>query len=67
LKLLVIDEYPVIADSIRLSLRERGHVANVAHTGGHGRMFAMVHDYDTLVLSCVLPYITAGDGAAPAE
>jgi two-component system OmpR family response regulator len=58
LKLLVIDDDPVIADFIRLSLSERGHVVDVAHTGDHGRMLAMVYDYDALVLDYVLPDTT---------
>jgi two-component system OmpR family response regulator len=58
LKLLVIDDDPVIADFIRLSLGERGHVVDVAHTGDHGRMLAMVYDYDALVLDYVLPDTT---------
>jgi two-component system, OmpR family, response regulator len=57
-KLLVVDDDPVIADFIRLSLQERGHVVDVAHTGEHGRMLAMVYDYDALVLDYVLPDTT---------
>jgi DNA-binding response OmpR family regulator len=61
LKLLVIDDDQVIADFIRLSLRERGHVVDVAHTGDHGRMLAMVYDYDAVVLDYVLPDTTGVD------
>ena len=58
MKLLVVDDDPVIADFIRLSLQERGHVVDVAHTGEHGRMLAMVYDYDAVVLDYVLPDTT---------
>ncbi|WP_420126481.1 response regulator transcription factor [Longimicrobium sp.] len=61
MKLLVIDDDPMIADFIRLSLGERGHVVDVAHTGDHGRMLAMVYEYDALVLDFVLPDTTGVD------
>ncbi len=58
MKLLVVDDDSVIADFIRLSLQERGHVVDVAHTGEHGRMLAMLYDYDAVVLDYVLPDTT---------
>ncbi len=61
MKLLVVDDDSLIADFIRLSLQERGHVVDVAHTGEHGRMLAMVYDYDAVVLDYVLPDTTGVD------
>lgn len=61
MKLLVVDDDPAIAEFIRLSLQERGHVVDVAHTGEHGRMLAMVYDYDAVVLDYVLPDTTGVD------
>ncbi len=58
MKVLVVDDDAVLAEFIRMGLRERGHAVDVAHTGAHGRMLAMVHDYDVVVLDYVLPDVT---------
>ena len=58
MKVLVVDDDTLIAEFIRLSLKERGHVVDVAHTGEHGRSLAMVYDYDAVVLDHVLPDTT---------
>lgn len=61
MKFLVVDDDALIADFIRLSLQEQGHVVDVAHTGAHGRTLAMVYDYDAIVLDYVLPDTTGVD------
>lgn len=58
MKVLVVDDDTLIAEFIRLSLKERGHVVDVAHTGEHGRSLAMVYDYDAVILDYVLPDTT---------
>ncbi|HEY0036742.1 MAG TPA: response regulator transcription factor [Longimicrobium sp.] len=58
MKVLVVDDDTLIAEFIRLSLKEQGHVVDVAHTGEHGRSLAMVYDYDAVVLDYVLPDTT---------
>lgn len=60
-KVLVVDDDTLIAEFIRLSLKERGHVVDVAHTGEHGRSLAMVYEYDAVILDYVLPDTTGVD------
>jgi DNA-binding response OmpR family regulator len=54
-KLLVVDDDTLIADFVRLALKEDGHSVDVAHTGAEGRTLALVHDYDVVVMDYVLP------------
>ena len=61
MKLLVVEDDAPLAEFIRLSLKEHGHAVDVAHTGEHGRMLAMVYDYDAIVLDYVLPDTTGVD------
>ncbi|HEU4454125.1 MAG TPA: response regulator, partial [Longimicrobium sp.] len=61
MKVLVVDDDTVLAEYIRMGLREHGHAVDVAHTGAHGRTLAMVHDYDAIVLDYVLPDVTGLD------
>jgi len=57
-KVLVVDDDTLLAEFIRLALKEQGHVVDVAHTGEHGRSLAMVYNYDALILDYVLPDTT---------
>ncbi|HEX2205411.1 MAG TPA: response regulator transcription factor [Longimicrobium sp.] len=58
MKLLVVDDDAMIAEFIRLSLKEQGHAVDVAHAGTEGRTMAMVGDYDAVVLDYMLPDVT---------
>jgi DNA-binding response OmpR family regulator len=55
MRLLVVDDDNMIAEFIRLALREHGHAVDVACTGAEGRTLAMVYDYDAVILDYVLP------------
>ncbi|MGH7444652.1 MAG: response regulator transcription factor [Longimicrobiales bacterium] len=55
MRLLIVDDDPLIAEFVRRGLQEEGHVVDVAHDGEHGRMLALVEPYDALILDVVLP------------
>jgi two-component system, OmpR family, response regulator len=55
MRILVIEDDRLLADYVRLALREDGHAVDVIHTGGEGQTLAMVHDYDVIILDQGLP------------
>jgi two-component system OmpR family response regulator len=55
MRILIVDDDPLIAEFVRRGLQEEGHVVDVAHDGQHGRMLALVEPYDALILDVVLP------------
>lgn len=55
MRILIVDDDPLIAEFVRRGLQEEGHVVDVAHDGEQGRMLAMVEPYDALILDVVLP------------
>lgn len=55
MRILIVDDDPLIAEFVRRGLQEEGHVVDVAHDGEHGRMLAFVEPYDALILDVVLP------------
>ena len=54
-KLLVVEDDRMFAELIRRGLKEEGHAVDVASDGAQGRMLALVHDYDGILLDYVLP------------
>lgn len=55
MRLLVVDDDNLLAEFIRLALKEHGHAVDVARTGAEGRTCAMVYDYDAVILDYMLP------------
>jgi two-component system, OmpR family, response regulator len=55
MRLLVVEDDRLLADYVRLVLKEDGHAVDVAAEGDEGQMLAMVHDYDVIVLDLDLP------------
>ena len=55
MRILIVDDDPLIAEFVRRGLQEEGHVVDVAHDGAQGRMLALVEPYDALILDVVLP------------
>jgi DNA-binding response OmpR family regulator len=55
MRILIVDDDPLICEFVRRGLQEEGHVVDVAHDGQHGRMLALVEPYDALILDVVLP------------
>ena len=55
MRILIVDDDPLISEFVRRGLQEEGHVVDVAHDGEHGRMLALVEPYDALILDVVLP------------
>jgi two-component system, OmpR family, response regulator len=61
MRILVVDDDRMLADYLRLALREDGHAVDVAETGEKGEMMAMVYDYDAILLDYVLPGTSGKD------
>jgi two-component system, OmpR family, response regulator len=55
MRILVVDDDRLLADYLRLALKEDGHAVDVANTGEEGEFLAMVNDYDTIILDNMLP------------
>ena len=55
MKLLVIDDDRMFAELIRRGLKEEGYTVDVCRSVEEGRMAALVHEYDGIVLDVMLP------------
>jgi two-component system, OmpR family, response regulator len=55
MRILIVEDDRLLADYVRLAMKEDGHAVGVAHDGEEGQTLAMVHDYDVVVLDHVLP------------
>lgn len=58
MKVLIVEDDPLLAEFVRLAMKEDGHAADIATTGGKGQTLAMVNDYDVIVLDYLLPECT---------
>lgn len=63
MKILVIEDHRDIASAIYDFLEARGHAVDLAHDGVSGLHFAVVNDYDAVVLDLGLPGIDGLDVA----
>ena len=63
MRILVIEDHRDIASAICDYLEARGHAVDVAHDGVAGLHFAVVNDYDAVVLDLGLPGIDGLDVA----
>jgi two-component system copper resistance phosphate regulon response regulator CusR len=55
MKLLIIEDEVKTADYLRKGFGEQGCAVDVAHNGIDGQHFALMHDYDAIVLDAMLP------------
>jgi DNA-binding response OmpR family regulator len=55
MRVLVVEDEPGIAQFIRQGLREAGYAVDVAYDGHEGLDYALVAEYDVLVLDILLP------------
>jgi heavy metal response regulator len=55
MRVLVVEDEPGIAQFIRQGLSEAGYAVDVAHDGHEGLDYALVAEYDVLVLDILLP------------
>lgn len=55
MKLLIIEDDKLLADYVRLAMKEDGHAVDLALSGDEGQTLAMVHDYDVIILDHFLP------------
>jgi DNA-binding response OmpR family regulator len=61
MKVLVVDDDPMILEFIRRGLTEEGYTVDVSSTGREGAMFAQMSPYDAIVLDLVLPDMSGFD------
>jgi two-component system OmpR family response regulator len=54
-RVLVVEDSIRMAGVIRRGLEEEGFAVDLAHDGGDGLWMATEHDYDVVVLDCMLP------------
>jgi DNA-binding response OmpR family regulator len=62
-RILVVEDHRDIASAIYDYLEARGHAVDIAHDGVSGLHFAVVNDYDAIVLDLGLPGIDGLDVA----
>ena len=73
MRILVVEDEPMLADAIAEWLRDESHAVDIAHDGGAALDRISVHDYDVVVLDRDLPVVHGDDvcrqlassGAAP--
>ena len=55
MRILVVEDDRKVASFLERGLREEGYAVDVARDGSEGRLKALVHDYDLLLLDVMLP------------
>lgn len=55
MKLLVVDDDRMFAELVRRGLKEEGYTVDTAPNIAEGRLAALVHEYDGIILDVVLP------------
>jgi len=61
MRVLVVEDEPMLADAIAEWLREDAHAVDIAHDGGAALERIAVHDYDVVVLDRDLPVVHGDD------
>ncbi|EOD69641.1 response regulator transcription factor [Amycolatopsis vancoresmycina] len=61
MRVLVVEDEPMLADAIAEWLREDAHAVDIAHDGGAALDRITVHDYDVVVLDRDLPVVHGDD------
>jgi DNA-binding response OmpR family regulator len=61
MRVLVVEDEPMLADAIAEWLREESHAVDIAHDGGAALDRISVHDYDVVVLDRDLPVVHGDD------
>ncbi|HEY0480843.1 MAG TPA: response regulator transcription factor [Kofleriaceae bacterium] len=55
MRLLVIEDYPVLRDALARGLRDAGYAVDATGDGSEGLWYAENHPYDAIVLDVMLP------------
>jgi two-component system OmpR family response regulator len=55
MKVLFVDDEPLLADTIRRGLVQHGYAVDVARNGSEGLDAALLHDYDAILLDIMMP------------
>jgi DNA-binding response OmpR family regulator len=55
MKILIIEDEKLLADSVRLMLESRGFEAEAVYDGESGEQYAMLNIYDLIILDIMLP------------
>lgn len=60
-KILIVEDEPKIADTLKLGLTEHGYFVEVAYDGNIGYKFFTAHDYNLVILDINLPGMNGYD------
>ena len=55
MRLLVVEDEIKVANFLKRGMEEAGHVVDVAYTGADGEYYALLNDYDVMILDVMLP------------
>ena len=55
MKILIVEDDPVVAQSLKLTLRQNGHTTDTTESGEDGVEIAKLYDYDVLIVDLGLP------------
>ena len=55
LKILIIEDEKLLADSLKLMLESKGFEAEAVYDGDSGEQYAMLNIYDLIILDIMLP------------
>jgi len=61
MRLLIIEDEPKLAESLKMGLQEKGYAVDVACTGKDGLFMAEYEQYDVIILDILLPEINGLD------
>ena len=61
MRLLVIEDYPALRDSIARGLRDNGYAVDATGDGTEGLWYAENHPYDVILLDLMLPGVSGLD------
>jgi DNA-binding response OmpR family regulator len=57
MKILLVEDEPKLATSIKQGLEEKEHSVDIAFDGMVGKRLALVNSYDVIILDVILPHI----------
>ena len=55
MKILIVEDERVLADSLSIMLRSKGFEAEAVYDGESGEQYAMLNIYDLIILDIMLP------------
>lgn len=61
MRVLVVEDYAMLRESLVFGLEQLGYAVDAAGDGSEGRWFALNHEYDAIVLDLMLPVVSGLD------